>query len=306
MPLAYRRASVMREMILIEDASFELPRSKVRMDRETFSKILDLTRAQPWLELKQVELLDMLDICEDLAEQSLLCDLVSRFHYVNTKSLAEAMISLKSAIVDVWGLKSESTVIAALNKGKYADSSQMLLWYLKPVLGGDGSWEMTKFVNNLTDAIIDAPEGGCIVLVDEFAGTGETISKVIKWVKNKAEEHKKSVSIYVCLISAMNGSKEKLDESGTEYHVVHWLKRGITDFYEGIFLEKAIDSMNNLESRLDEKFGSLDLKKYKFGYKKSEGIYYFENGNVPNNVFPIFWWPRLKNGSGRRPLLRRA
>ena len=44
----------------------------------------------------------------------------------------------------------------------------------------------------------------------------------------------------------------------------------------------------------------LNKKRYKFGYEKSESLFVLENSNIPNNVFPVFWWPFNLEGERKR------
>lgn len=283
-----------------------IPRSRSRLDRSSFSTIVGLLKRQPWLESRHGELLDTLDICDNLREQSLLCDLISRFHRIDAQALGDAMESIKIKIAQDWNLNSGDTVVAAINRKGYADSSQAIIWYLKPVLGSVDGWSMTNFVNGLSHSVENVPDNGNIVVVDEFSGSGETVSKAVRWIAEKLLEKGKIAKIYVCLVSAMNGARINIEGVTDNYFSVHWLDRGITDFYKGQELIDALEDMGKLESKLNERDGNLQLKKHTFGYKKTESIYCFENGNVPNNVFPIFWWSLLKDGRRRRPLLRRV
>ncbi|WP_458773197.1 phosphoribosyltransferase-like protein [Aeromonas caviae] len=45
---------------------------------------------------------------------------------------------------------------------------------------------------------------------------------------------------------------------------------------------------------------------YSLGYDRSETLYCAINDNCPNNVFPIFWWPKLANGEQYETLFHRV
>jgi hypothetical protein len=65
--------------------------------------------------------------------------------------------------------------------------------------------------------------------------------------------------------------------------------------------------MVELELLLAPVINQYELKKYSFGYNAAEAIYSLEGcqGNTPNSVFPIFWWPRNVTGNQRNTILTR-
>ena len=81
------------------------------------------------------------------------------------------------------------------------------------------------------------------------------------------------------------------------------LERGISDFYKGAELRRGRTYMRILESLLDQEFGQKPFPA--FGYGGAEALFAIKNRDVPNSVFPIFWWPQLANGNRRQPLLTR-
>ena len=71
------------------------------------------------------------------------------------------------------------------------------------------------------------------------------------------------------------------------------LKKGISDFYHEEDLEIKKNIMLTLESKL---LKGRKSDYFPFGYKKSESLFSIESYNIPNNVFPIFWWEKTENG----------
>ncbi len=67
-----------------------------------------------------------------------------------------------------------------------------------------------------------------------------------------------------------------------------------------------ISAMKSIEERLAVRHKNKQLNDYSLGYEKSEALYCGQNDNCPNNVFPVFWWPSMKNGNNRKTLLKRA
>ena len=88
------------------------------------------------------------------------------------------------------------------------------------------------------------------------------------------------------------------------YFACLWLRRGISDVYEGNELVARTQSMTEIEELLGKSFKGRNLATYNFGYKRSEALFSLEAHNTPNNVFPIFWWPVLNSGKIRNPMFR--
>jgi len=283
-----------------------ITRSPHKLGRSDFEKLFKLVRVQPWLEKRQQELSDVLDICVSLKEQNLLCDLLFRFTYISEDTLSSSLVCMANQICKVWNCVPESTLIVAINRSSFSDSSEVIAWYLKPVLAEFGDWETHNFVSRMRDAVDRIAEGGSIILVDEFVGSGETLAGAISWIQEQLAASNKKAILYACTLASMIGSQAAVAAKDVAYFSSNWLSRGISDHYEGEELEEAKEHMGRLEAELEEQAGNRTLKKYFFGYKRTEALYYLNSGNSCNNVFPIFWWPELKGRKPRKPLLRRV
>jgi hypothetical protein len=101
----------------------------------------------------------------------------------------------------------------------------------------------------------------------------------------------------------MESSKEIFEKESDEFFCTAWLKRGISDYYQGTDQVNALRDMIRLEAELSQKYSGHTMPS--LGYGKSEALYSLAGGNAPNNVFPVFWWPTNKKGLRRETLLRR-
>lgn len=101
----------------------------------------------------------------------------------------------------------------------------------------------------------------------------------------------------------MEFSKEALDKLVIEYFSYYWLKKGISELVPPQYKTVSLQSMEELEDKLLKKYGKRRLPK--FGYKESETLFALESQNIPNNVFPIFWWPYLNDKSERTTFFKR-
>jgi len=284
-----------------------IDRSPAKMDRETIEILFKLSMKQPWLESRQSQLFDTIQLCENMAEQALVCDLLYRFTYLSATDLSLAVAAIGEQIDNVWGCNPSTTKIVGLNRTSFSDSSEALLWHLKPVMAKFAGWNTSNFVSKLTDALPEAgATNGVIVLVDEFVGSGESFIKALKWLREKAKERGSNPKILAIAVAAMSQARESLRAEADDVFAAHWLAKGITDFYADGEFASAVERMQNIESRLAPTCAKgRKLSRYNFGYKRTEALYYLQNGNAVNNVFPVFWWEKLKSPVRWEPILRR-
>ena len=102
----------------------------------------------------------------------------------------------------------------------------------------------------------------------------------------------------------MKFAEEVLESLDVDYFSVHWLNKGISELVSGEKKEVATKSMEELEKKLQKRYQGKKLPN--FGYKRSESLFALESNNIPNNVFPIFWWPFLKGGVSRKTIFKRV
>lgn len=283
-----------------------IPRTSAPLRLDTLKIFFELCIKKPWLDSRQSELLDLCGLCQDLKEQVLVCELLHRFTYLTSREFKEDMFSIAKKVNEDWGFMPQNTLIVAINKTDYADSSESVLWHLKPAFSKFKGWVPNQFVSGAITSLSLVKSGSNVVLVDEFVGTGETITKLVKKFRDELEKRGVTdVKVKVCAATAMNFSKTRIESMNEEFFATRWLSQGITDYVKGEDLELAKSSMRRLEKELCNEDGSALPKKYSLGYKGSEALYHFESGNTPNNVFPIFWWKWLTEDRERSPLFNR-
>lgn len=284
-------------------------KKNIRLDESlaesVFDRLFETSKSQRWLVRRNEKLNELVESCANEAEQLFLCDVLDRFTYVDSDVLADSLQELGKKITNCWGCTPGDTLIVAMDKSRFADSSSAIAWMIKPVLADLGDWETNTIYRNLSDAVEDVKDGQKMVIVDEFVGSGQTLSGKLRWISEELEKQKKAVVIYVATVAAMEIAKERDFSIAQEFHSTIWLKRGLDDYYSGEKLTAATEMMLGMEEQLHPMHNFTKLKKYSLGYKKSQSTYYLENGNPPNNNFPIFWWKMLKNGERRKPLLPR-
>lgn len=285
--------------------NLENTRSPMLLNIELFRQLFKLTADLPWLKKKDEPFIKLLEQCKSTRERDLLIDLVSRWHFLDSSHLDDATTNMSNQICEVWKLQATETVITAIADSNKPDGSQALIQALKNKLPFKAGWKESNFCNTLTGSLQTVKTVSNVVLVDDFTGTGIKLERKLKWYQNKLNGlvgGNLSPRIYFCGLACMNIAKPLLDKTTLQEYYSHlWLDRGISDHYSGVSLNEAISDMQRLESDLSNLPAG-----YSLGYGKSEALYAQEPYNVPNNVFPIFWWNHGTNGTPRVTLFRRS
>ncbi|MFH5774393.1 hypothetical protein ACHFJ0_09065 [Paracoccus sp. NGMCC 1.201697] len=276
-----------------------------QISRNDFGLLLELTLRHPWLIRKSSAFYDLLSVCESEREASLVLDLVSRINFFTPNDQLDARRRICDKITKEWSLTQVETQIIAINDRELADSSSAYVQQMKGVFAETCGWKTPNFINGLGAAVERVADGKAIVVVDDFCGSGESVSGKVDWIKKKLDEQKKTCRIYVAVAAAMEQSKNAIEPLVDSYFAVTWLKRGISDYLSDPELTAAFTDMKRLESILHKRYGRKKLQDYSFGWRASEALYYSEGDNPPNNNFPLFWWPRLNTGPERDVLIPR-
>ena len=280
-----------------------LPRSKVRLSRETFTTIFSLTETQPWLKEKQLSLIELIDECAQHEQQLLVCELLQRFTFLDGPDFQSAIQGIANYIQNDLGLSAADCSIAASENGRYADSSQLVVYTLKTAKWKSPDWNTTSFVSSLSGLTMGAIKDN-LFIVDEFIGTGETAEKKVKWIRDQLATTGATPKIYLAVVAGMADGIKRVSSTVDGIFAAHELKRGISDAYSSEDVQPNIDEMKALESTLGPLGRRGKIGKHSLGYKGSESLYSRANGNTPNNVFPIFWWEVRKDGSPRTTVLQ--
>lgn len=264
-------------------------------------------REQPWLESLNDELLYLLEECSYERQQALILELLNRFVYLDDSKANHLLENATTQIFDVWGLEHEKTQIVAMTYDDSPDSAQSVLWRIKPLLAKIN--KQPKLVNKLGRAVKNIEACPNIILLDEFAGTGKTLANRVKQLRSDIRNYFSNkgysfeVSIRAILLSGMENSKPIIDDLDIAYFCPNWLQKGIAHNYSGKKLKIAYKDMLKLESKLANEVSGRSLPS--LGYGRAEALYYQDHCNLPNSVFPVFWWPKSFDGSTRTPLLFR-
>ena len=287
------------------DLEKEIIRSESKIDPDTFRRLVNLTLESPWLESASEALAELWNLCSDNKERSLIEDLIRRYIHIDSRSLLKFGELTSSQINNEWGLEAEETLIVAVSDNWEADGSQAFIQSLKNKFVDYDGWSESNFCNRIGDSLNLLNNIKNVILVDDFIGTGNTIKRRVSWFIQKLTDKGLSddVQVYVIAIGAMEFAKPLLDGLDVIYYSSVWLKKGISEYYEDSDLAEATAAMGKLEEKLEPSVNRTKLPS--FGYKQSEALFAIEPYNVPNNVFPIFWWPEEKPAKKRKSIFNR-
>ena len=281
----------------------KLSRSKYVFDKDDLVRLMDIHRRHPWLMYEDPAGLEELwHVADESPEDKELIEfLLDKFHYVDSDMLREACKSLVNHIEANWGLSPENTIVSALCDNNEPDGSQYLVQSMKNKFSE--GWK-GRLGNSIVASVYEVKNGYNLVLVDDFIGTGNTVSRKSAWCRKKARDlGVTDLKIYVCSLAAMRSSYKVIEHSAEQIYSVYWLNKGISDEAPEEKLAAYTKSMLSLEDSLS--WPKRIKKKYTFGFQQSESLFSLESINVPNNVFPIFWWKYGKENESRPTIFRR-
>jgi len=128
------------------------------------------------------------------------------------------------------------------------------------------------------------------------------LNRVNKLKRDLLDKKINEYSIRIYSIAACETGSQVLKKEGIELFCNIILPKGISDHYKENKEEK-IDLMRRLESLLLPEYEGKPMPS--MGYGGVEALYAREDGNTPNSVFPVFWWPYYADENKRPTILIR-
>ena len=237
---------------------------------------------------------------DDINQKKLILYLIHKFLYVDSNKADEYCEKIVHQITDIWGLQPRNTTITAACDNSNPDGSQLMIQKLKNRF--PYHWREFDFSNSLPEALYEKINSNDnLVICDDFIGTGLTIERKTAYALNVIRERGlENVQLYIVSFAAMLFSKTAITHP---LYSSEWLLKGISETLTGDNLIVATKIMEEMEDLLKPRIGRQYLPK--FGFERSESLYNYENDNIPNNVFPIFWWQKYKDNKFRVPMFRK-
>lgn len=277
----------------------------VRKSKKEYNWVLDIISSQrELLGTKTEALYELYSMCDSEDQLNLLTSLLCRFNYVDLNKYMNLLDQMADYILSL-NYPIEQLALTAMTIKMEADSSQEILQHIKVPLGLKSGQRILDS-NMLEDKnILRNYELGCkhFIAVDEFTGTGSTIVERYNRFKRM---NLPNATIEFCIMSGMQDALIHVQNAGIRIKIFNILTKGISEYYPKAEVKPNIERMIALESKLAEKIGQIKLKDHSLGFRQSESLYYKFLGNIPNNVFPIFWWKEYAGNKSRNTLFTRV
>ena len=273
--------------------------------RAIFESSVLLFQEQRWLPKMNREFCELLDSCPSDGHRQMLIDLLARTTYVTADRYFGFVSRMREHVETVWKLTPTTTLFVSSNKD-HADSSREVLNQLKSTRWEGSGWKKQQFHVSFSTAIEKANNHDTLVIVDDFVGSGGSMLKALTWLAKAAFDRRIVIDLRVLTVGGCKEGIEFIEGKGYEVQCMVPITKGLSDHLSGQQLIDSLRQMTDLENAMAaEIHGGLGFDKYRFGWGKQEAVYVRQGGNTPNNVFPVFWWRRLKNRM-RLPIMNRT
>jgi len=278
----------------------------MRWSVSEYSKALQYYSEYPEVLVEATDdaVLELIRFCETENEKKLLDSMMSDFSKnILNEDEANKYIMQMAREIGQKNYPRDTTAIVAMGFDTEVDGSQEVLNQLKVPLAINKVFFKTTetrfaFIERLHKKGIRH-----FIVVDDFIGSGKTVrsryNKFLSWGYNDS-------SIDFFFLAGMNKAMSFCKNYGIPAHCALKMRKALSGNYEREDLLWRIRAMRSLESKLAPQVGDTLLKDNNFGYNHAEALYCRKYGNIPNSVFPIFWWKQYKDGSPRSPLFVRV
>lgn len=269
------------------------------MDYKLKVQIFSLLKKQPWLAAREDKLESLFLSFPENSDREILFHLLYNFNFLDSTLFS---ISIKE-IIEIINNQASKDInkfqICAATGDKDADSGQWVLYSLKSEPYSRILIKGIPLRNSIHSASSILEERPNIFIIDEFSGTGKTIVSRIKHLRGREKEISQKLgsdfklSIRVLLIAGMSEAYKSISEFADFVYFTNTIEKGLSFHFKGLDLFFKKEKMIRIEDKFDK---NDDF--YHFGYGASEALYARDGGNIPNNVFPVFWWEKMiKNPS---------
>lgn len=248
------------------------------------------------------------------SDKNIVKKLISNFTYLTAD---EAYIRTKDSLIELikgWQLTHKNCKFIATRLGDIPDGSNVYLNFIKSIIVEiDINWGHSNFSTSIEESkksiglvfkeqVIDNFK---IILVDDFVGTGRTANERIKKYEEDMIKLGLSVEVYFFSLAGMKMGFKLLDANERKYKTCMQLKKGTQLSFAPNEIENSRESIKMMERILSNKIKQKKLSKYTLGWGRSEALYSWEKFNIPNNVYPIFWWSLYNNQGKRKTMFNR-
>lgn len=255
------------------------------------------------IQKRQRSIEEMYDLCDNDEQRSLVKDMITDFSEMNDDVYNLCLLDMVDAIISK-GYPLEKCLVVAMAHDYSADSSQAVLQEIKTYLVAK-NFPSGNYCNRIDHCLKAKFNNIChYFIVDDFVGSGSTI------ISRNAELAKKlagrQCTVHFVVAAGMQHAINMLRNNGIDIHCSYLLKKGISEKYDAAIVPHKLQLMADLEAKFAKTIKQTQLSDHHLGYKQSETLFCRKYRNIPNNVFPLFWWKRYANNSVRDTMFNRT
>jgi hypothetical protein len=277
-------------------------------DKKAVRDFVSIMQEHDWIQDKLEEVMFLWQICDNEQQQDLLKELICDFFVLDDNGLSKAGNEINDKIVS-WNLHYDTSLIVAVADEGQSDGSVVGVKALELKIKPIHDWS-PKCFHSIPSSIGSIKNGDTIILFDDFLGSGNKFIKKHRWLSDLISREPSlnidTINFHFVAFSGMKFGIQRLVDDGYSVFVCNHLEKGITDKYDSVTSKEKIALIKTLEDKLLSEFNNMNIKNFSLGYKESESLYLWRNYSCPNNVFPIFWWPKLKSFEEYSALLPRS
>ncbi len=247
-----------------------------------------------WLRERESQFYSLFyDILQNDEERELIKDMLTKVRYVDDDETRNCYRLIADVIKNKWKCEENKSLVVVAKEDDKSDGGDVLVYGLRNCLG----WKDPRFRSSLNSFEAGLfPGVDNVIVADDFTGTGQRLSGMLKTIKNKHPDITVRF-VSICLMESV--AREKYpDILAYQYYAPILLEPGMDHSRD-----PRVKTMKQIEEYLSPKCGNLSLDKYRLGYKESGALYWNRQYRVPNNVYPIFWWKKRRDGTDIDPIM---
>ena len=255
------------------------------------------------MQKRQRSIEEMYDLCDNDEQRSLVKDMIMDFSEMNDDVYNLCLLDMVDAIINK-GYPLEECLVIAMAHDHSADSSQAVLHDIKTYLCAN-NFPNRNYCNRI-DHCLKARYKNIhhYFIIDDFVGSGSTVLSRNAELTEKLAE--KQYTVHFVVVAGMQYAINMLKAKGIDIHCSYLMKKGISEKYDIAIVPHKLQVMTDLEKKFAATIKQTELSDHHLGYKQSEALFCRKYRNIPNNVFPLFWWKRYSDNTFRETMFNRV
>lgn len=237
------------------------------------------------------------DYLDDDNQKKLILDLTKRYILINKEDYAQELRSLLNKVANNKLCSDKNIYLFPIDGYKIINKSTSGRTILELMERAN----IKQFCNSIfkknvesiytKDDLNNVDNGSILLLVDDIIGSGDTLNKCLKYLK--CNIHIDNLKIIICSIAILKETMNIIQKEGFIVYSNIELRREISDYYQGTDLCKNIETMKNIEKKIQVP------RKYCFGWRRTELLITLDR--TPNDTFPYFWYYNMKERNAPFP-----